>query len=177
MTIPTLTTERLLLRPFSAADAGPLQQILSDKVVLRYMPTTEPPDRRRVGRLIEQQLGHWAEHQFGWWAVERRAEPGLIGWCGLTHLPETGQDEVAYLFGRAYWGRGYASEAARASLEFGFAQRDLKQIIGLTHPENVASQNVLKKLGLTFVDQICCFGMTCRRYSIEAEEFEFELGV
>lgn len=168
MNIPTLTTDRLRLRPFTEADIDPLHQMLSDPEVLRYMPVTDPPNRQWIERFVTHRIEHWTQHQFGWWAVEPLVLGELIGWSGLTHLPETGEDEVGYLLGKAHWGQGYATEAARACVQFGFEQVGLKQIIALTHPQNTASQNVVKKLGLSFVDQVHYFGMDCYRYMIEA---------
>ena len=73
MNIPTLTTPRLTLRPFTEADAEPLHRILNEDGILRYFPRPEPPDLARVQRLIAGQLQHWEEHGLGWWAVELRS--------------------------------------------------------------------------------------------------------
>ena len=73
MNIPTLTTPRLTLRPFTEADAEPLHRILNEDGILRYFPRPEPPDLARVQRLVAGQLRHWEEHGLGWWAVELRS--------------------------------------------------------------------------------------------------------
>ncbi len=138
--IPTLTTARLTLRPFAAADAGPLHRILAQDQVLSYFPRPDPPDMARVERLISGQLRHWEEHGLGWWAVEPAEGGELLGWCGLQHLPETGEVEVGYLLSRSRWGHGLATEAARAALRFGFETLGLRSIVGIVHPENAASQ-------------------------------------
>ncbi len=165
--IPTLTTARLTLRPLSEDDAPALLQLLNTGDVLRYFPNPAPPDRARVERLIAHHLGHWAERGLGWWAVEQRAQSGLIGCAGLEYLPETLETEVAYLLSRDYWGRGLATEAARAALQFGFETLRLETIIGLVHPENRASSHVLEKLGLTFVDRQMYFGLEMNRYAAQ----------
>jgi len=96
----------------------------------------------------------------------------FIGWCGLQYLPETEEVEVAYLLGKAYWGKGLATEAAQASLRYGFEDLGLESIVGIVHLENKASQRVLEKLGLTCVEQANYFGMDCYRYSIECSSYK-----
>ncbi len=167
MEIPTITTPRLLLRGFTEADAEHLHHILQGKDVLRYFPNPTPPSGESVEKLIAGQLRHWQEHGFGWWAVQSRADGALLGWCGLGFLPETQEVEVAYLLGRPYWGQGLATEAARASLAYGFEKIKLERIVAIVHPENIASQRVAEKIGLTFVDENHYFGMDCYRYAIE----------
>ena len=142
--------------------------------MLRYFPNTTPPPLDRVQRLVSGQLKHWDEHGYGWWAVSPRAcgdagpvdEP-LIGWAGLTYLPETGETEVAYLLGKPFWGRGLATEAARASLRYGFEDLGIGTIVGIVHPDNLASRRVLEKAGLSYLDRAHYFGMDVLRYAIE----------
>jgi RimJ/RimL family protein N-acetyltransferase len=167
MDIPGITTERLALRTFTAQDVDPLFDILQQPAILRYYPRADPPPREAVERVVARHLAHWEEHGYGWWAVEFRTEPGLLGWVGLTYLPETGETEVAYLLRQEVWRRGLATEAARAALHFGFERFDFPFIIGLTHPENVRSQRVLEKSGLHFVEKAVYFGMDCFRFVIE----------
>jgi ribosomal-protein-alanine N-acetyltransferase len=148
-----------------------LYLILNDADVLRYFPNPSAPPRDRVERLVSNILAHWQEHGFGWWAVELQAEPHLMGWCGLTFLPETGETEVAYCLGKPHWGKGFATEAAMASLHFGFETWALPRIIGLVHPENRASIHVLEKLGMSFIDRSCYFGMDLLRYWRERDDW------
>ncbi len=164
MDIPCITTERLLLRAFSEQDVDPLFDILQQSGILRYYPNSAPPPRETAARIVARQLAHWEEHGYGWWAVEFRDDPRLLGWAGLTYLPETGETEVAYLLRPEVWRRGLATEAAKAALGFGFDRFDFPFIIGLTHPENIASQRVLEKSGLCFVEEAVYFEMNCYRY-------------
>jgi ribosomal-protein-alanine N-acetyltransferase len=156
----------MVLRPFTPDDRDALHTILGEPHILRYFPQTEAPSLQRVAGMIAFQLAHWEEHGLGWWGVEMVGQPRLIGWCGLQFLPETKEVEVAYLLSRAYWRRGLATEAALASLEFGFVDCGLGYIIALVHPDNVASQRVIKKLGMSFVDRSAYFGMELLRYRV-----------
>jgi ribosomal-protein-alanine N-acetyltransferase len=117
-------------------------------------------------KLISGQLAHWEKHGYGWWAVELDAEAGLIGWAGLQYLSDTDETEVAYLLEKTYWGQGLATQAAKAGVQFGFDELALACIVGIVHPQNIASQRVLEKLGMSFVERTHYFGMDCFRYTI-----------
>jgi ribosomal-protein-alanine N-acetyltransferase len=162
--IPTITTPWLTLRPFTPTDDIPLHRILNEPNILQYFPRTDPPDIERIQGLIERQFMQWKEYHLGWWAVVPHGQTELIGWNGLQYLPETDEVEVGFLLSKQFWGQGLATEGAKASLEFGFKTLGLPQIIGLTHPENTASQNVLKKCGMHYVERKEYFGMQLFRY-------------
>jgi len=162
---PTLTTERLVLRPLMMEAAAALQHVLDAPEVWRYFPRPEVPSLERTQTYIEGQLAHWAEYGFGHWALQDKGGT-LIGWCGLQFLSETNETEVAYCLGMDHWGKGFATEAARASLDFGTQTLGKKEIVGLTHTENFASQNVLKKIGLRYIDRKVYFGMDCFRFRL-----------
>jgi ribosomal-protein-alanine N-acetyltransferase len=167
MNTPALTTARLVLRGFTEDDVDPLYRILSDADALRYFPDPRPPSRERVQKIISHQLQHWGQHGYGWWALEPRSNKELIGWSGLQFLPDTVEVEVGYLLGKPFWGQGLATEAAQACVRYGFEQLGLETIVGIVHPENVASQRVIEKSGLSFVDGTRYFGMDCYHYRME----------
>ena len=172
MDIQILETERTVLRGFHEGEAEHLHQILSEPGVLNYFPSSNPPSLERVVKIINSQRLHWEKHGYGWWALAAQEDNHLIGWCGLGYLDESDETEVKYLLRRSAWGRGIATEAASRSIEYGYMQTDLDTIIGLTHLENIASQRVLEKIGLTFQNQALYFGMECRRYTISRSEYE-----
>jgi ribosomal-protein-alanine N-acetyltransferase len=164
--IPTIITPRQVLRGFTPGDVKPLHRILGEAKILQYFPRSDAPDKERVECLIERQLTQWTEHNLGWWAVQLKGKADLIGWNGLQYLPETEEVEVGYLLSKSFWGQGLATEGAKASIDYGFEALALRQVIGLTHPENTASQNVLKKCGLKFIEQREYFGMQLYRYAL-----------
>jgi RimJ/RimL family protein N-acetyltransferase len=171
MSIPTIKTDRLVLRPFMEEDNEPLYHILQETDILRYFPNPTAPSRERVQLLISNQLKHWEHHNLGWWAVESDVERKLIGWCGLQFLPETMEHEVGFLLSKSCWGKGLATKGAKASLLYGFGKLGLKTIIGITHPDNHRSQRVIEKLGMTLTARTRYFGMDCYRYSIDRPDF------
>lgn len=170
--IPTITTARTVLRAFGVGDDTCLHEILLNPNVLRYFPPSEPPSLAKVQRLVERQQKHWEEHGFGWWVLALRDSDRLIGWCGLNFLPETDEVELKYLLAQEFWGRGFATEASRASLEHALTHTELDSLIGLVHPKNVASQRVLEKVGMSFLDRKEYFGMECLRYVVQRETLE-----
>jgi len=171
MHIPIIETTHTVLRPFREEDVEMLFTIASQQDIFRYFPTTTPWEREKTERFIQSQLNHWDEHGFGWWGVEPRDQAGLIGWNGLQYLPDTDEIEVGYLMSRSFWGRGWTTEGACASLKFGFDVLGIKSIIAIVHPENIASQRVALKCGMGFVDHTRYFGMECFRYRIDADGF------
>ena len=164
---PTITTLQLILRPFKRTDVIPLHRILNQPNILQYYPNPAPPDLERVERIIERQLTHWAKHGYGWWAVIPNGGTELIGWNGLQYLPETDEVEVGYLLSQPFWRHGFATEGAQASLQFGFDNFKFGEIIGLTHPNNTASQNVLKKCGMRFTGEARYFDMQVHRFTLQ----------
>ena len=92
--IPTLTTDRLVLRPFSPDHATALHHIMQNPAVLQYFPSTNTPSLEQVGKLVASQIEHWEQHNLGWWALELRSDSTFIGWCGLQYLPETDEIEM-----------------------------------------------------------------------------------
>jgi len=167
MSIPRIKTARLTLRPFTIQDAEPLHQILGIPRVLEYFPSSDPPDLERVQKLVQKQIDHWSDHGYGWWAVEPNGEGELIGWSGLQYLPETDEIEIGFLLSKPYWGKGLATESALAGLDYGFNSLGIEEIIGIVHPENVASQKVLEKIGLIYQEQAEYFGMDCYKYLLK----------
>ncbi|MFN8383742.1 MAG: GNAT family N-acetyltransferase [Anaerolineales bacterium] len=166
--IPMITTGRLVMRPFTLGDRNVLFEIVQEPDIFRYFPSKDAWAMEKVERYIQYQIAHWQKFDYGHWAVVMRETGQIIGWNGLEYLPETNETEVGYLFSRAAWGKGYATESASAIVRFGLKRVGLKEIIGLTDPENIASQRVLEKSGLSFTRKEIYFGMEMFRYAIQA---------
>jgi len=98
-------------------------------------------------------VAHWQDHGFGRWAVEIPGEASFIGVVGLAVIPYeapfTPAVEIAWRLARAYWGRGYATEAARAALDYGFGELGLEEVVAVTVPANQRSRRVMEQLGMT----------------------------
>lgn len=166
--IPMITTPRLVLRPFTLSDFDALFKIVQEPDIFRYFPTQSAWPMDKVERYINYQIAHWQKYKYGHWAVVIRETGQIIGWNGLEYLPDTDETEVGYLLNGMFWGKGMATEAAKAAVKFGINKVGLKEIIGLTHPENIASQRVLEKSGLSFTRSAPYFGVEMFRYAIQA---------
>lgn len=144
-----LETERLRIRVFVPDDLAELHRLVSsDPEVQRYrhMPVagTVAESQTFFDRLLE----HQRTRGFSLWAVEDRVSRALIGQCGLVQV--RGPVEIAYSFGREHWGRGYATEAARACLDLGRDELGIAPIVAFMDPANVGSRRVAEKLALRF---------------------------
>jgi RimJ/RimL family protein N-acetyltransferase len=148
---PILTTGRLLLRPWRESDLEPFAALNADPAVMEHFP--KPLDRSESDAMVAQILDHFDTHGFGFWAVEAPNTAALIGMIGLavprfeTHF--TPCVEIGWRLAREHWGKGYATEAARASLHYGFDQLGLDEIVAFTVPQNVRSRAVMEKIGMS----------------------------
>jgi len=165
----TLETPRLRLRPFVTDDWQALARLYADDTVMRYMQSGRGLPRKdaesRARGNITNFNDHWRRRGFGVWAVTERESGRLLGQCGLRHVEEARDVEVLYLLNKTVWGRGLATEAAGAALDFGFQTLGLERIIGLVRPENIASRRVLEKLGLRFERIAPIWEMECCWYA------------
>lgn len=142
-----LHTGRLRLRPRSMDDLDANLAIDLDPEVTRYIFATTPDPERWRARIAGQIQGSWPDIG-GVWTVEWRDAPGFLGWCGLFPLVNSGLIEIGYRYARSTWGQGVGTEAARAVLDHGFRTLAIDPIVGVTHPDNQGSQQVLQKIGL-----------------------------
>jgi len=140
----------LHLRRWRDDDLDTLAAILADPEVMRYIGAGKPLTRDETAQVIAKHLRHWETHGFGLWAFEEKATGRLIGRGGLSYLEGWEDVEVGWLLERASWRRGLATEAGRACLDYAFTQLRMPKVISTYFPENVASQRVMEKLGMTY---------------------------
>jgi RimJ/RimL family protein N-acetyltransferase len=144
-----LRTDRLALRRFTADDAQNLYRLDSDPRVMRYIGDGSVSTRASIEAGLARIVRYYDRYPgLGVWPAQERPTSRFIGWFCLKYVPKTVEVEVGYRLLPEAWGRGYATEGARALVARGFEVLGLYRIIGLTHPENVASQRVLQKAGL-----------------------------
>jgi RimJ/RimL family protein N-acetyltransferase len=146
-----LRTKRLTLREWRDDDLDAFAALSADPVVMEYL---RPVDSRAASDAIAAQVrAHFAAHGFGFWIVERSDIGAVIGVVGLAHVgfaaPFTPAVEIGWRLAPAEWGRGYAAEAAAASLDDGFGRLGLPEIVAFTVPANQRSQGLMERLGMT----------------------------
>jgi RimJ/RimL family protein N-acetyltransferase len=144
-----LETDRLRLRTWTPDDAEAAFPIYSDPEVMRFL-STFARNLDDVRAIVQRRIDHQERHGFTIWAVVEKATSGLVGACGLKHLDDGPEIEVGYHLARPAWGKGYATEAARACLRHGFDRLGLPRIVAVVDPLNHASQRVIEKIGLKF---------------------------
>lgn len=148
---PIIETKRLILRGMRDGDLAPFAAMNADARVMEYFPSALTPDESvlMAARIDE----HFDQHGYSFWAVEVVGAIDFIGVAGLL-VPRFEAHfmpcvEIGWRFAREFWGHGYASEAARALLEFGFDRAGLDEIVSLTVPANERSRRVMERIGMT----------------------------
>ncbi len=156
--VPDLRTDRLLLRRWRESDLEPFAALNADPEVMEHFPA--PLTREQSDAMVERIERSFEERGFGLWATEVVGTGELIGFVGLA-APSFHSDwmvgrpepvvEVGWRLRRTAWGQGFATEAARAAVGFGFEVLGLQEIVSFTVVENVRSQAVMRRLGMRFL--------------------------
>ena len=147
-----LETKRLILREMTQDDLPALQGILQDgETMYAYNGAF---DEAETQAWLDRQLSRYAQYGFGLWAVVLKESGGMIGQCGLTMQPWRGDEvlEVGYLFNRAFWHHGYATEAARGCMEYAFDLLGAREVCSIIRETNLPSRRVAERNGMTVRD-------------------------
>jgi RimJ/RimL family protein N-acetyltransferase len=145
-----IRTERLLLRQWRDSDRAPFADLNADPAVMEYFPGPMSPAESDA--FVERISRHIEVNGFGLWAVETLDSPSFIGFVGLA-VPRfeahfTPAVEVGWRLARSAWGHGYATEAARAAVAYGFRELNLEEIVSFTSVHNTPSQAVMRRIGM-----------------------------
>ena len=161
-----LETERLRLRRLTLDDVDLLLGIFSDPIAMRYYDSTR--DFEQTLGWIRWNLGMYEQYGHGMWAAFDREEDRFVGQIGLVVQEVEGETEIeiGYLLLRSCWGRGFATEAARACRDFGFRELQRDRLISLIDPRNEPSLRVASRLGMKFEREIEKWGKTVCVYSL-----------
>jgi RimJ/RimL family protein N-acetyltransferase len=150
--IPQLETQRLLLRGLRGDDFDAYARFHADPEVVRYT-SGSPISRADAWRSLAVMIGHWTLRGYGMWGVERKSDGALVGRVGLWNPEGWPGLEVGWTLGREFWGHGYATESARAAMDFAFLTQDISRLISVIDIDNLASQRVAERLGETRGEQ------------------------
>jgi RimJ/RimL family protein N-acetyltransferase len=147
--IMKIETERLFLREMQQADYPALCKILQDADVMYAYGGAF--DDNEVQEWLDRQIGRYREFSFGLWAVILKETGEMIGQCGLTiqNYKDSQVLEAGYLFQKAFWHCGYATEAAMACRDYAFGKLKADEVFSIIRENNVASQNVALRIGMT----------------------------
>ncbi len=147
----TLTTPRLILRPWRDSDAAPFAALNADSRVMEHFPSTL--SREQSDAMLKRLRQHFVQYDYGLWAAEEKVSNQCIGFIGLSNVPFTSHFtpsvEIGWRLAYDFWHKGYATEGAEAALHYGFETLQLPEIVAFTIPQNQRSQNVMIRLGMT----------------------------
>lgn len=164
-----LETDRLILREFIPQDAEELYNLNKDPEVIRYTGDKPFKDKQEANDFLKS-YKDYTVHGFGRWAVIHKDSVEFLGWCGLK-INEEGHIDLGFRFFRREWNKGYATEAAKACLTYGFETIHMETIIGRAAKNNTASLRVLEKIGMKFWQEGTCHGITNAQYFFITKEW------
>ena len=146
-----IETERLILRPWEESDLAPLLAICRDPLVMATIGPVQSSAEVQAGIVTQQ--AYQARDGYCYWAMERRAERDVIGFCGLEKQPDAmpmiaGKTDIGWRLAHRRWGQGYAREAAAASLLWAWTHTDLAQVVAITTLANTRSWGLMERLGM-----------------------------
>lgn len=159
-----ITTERLRLRPATMEDVDFWVDLHADPEVNRFVGAYTP---ERAEDRLRRISDSWAARGYGLCVVELLDGGEAIGRSGLNWWDEFGETEIGWTFRREHWGRGYATEAAQAVLDWGFGRLELDQITAMIHADNQASAAVAERLGFTPRREDVVLGKPCTVWALD----------
>lgn len=162
-------SERLAARHYEPGDAPEMFEIYREPDIFRWLgggsPFTNVAEAETaIARQIERDS---TGSPLGRWGIVIRETGQLIGTVLVLPLEETPEIEIGYMLGKPHWGHGYATEICRAAIDYGFRNLDVDHLCGVVFPENIASQRVLEKAGMTYRGMRPTFGSVLRYYTVD----------
>lgn len=164
-----LETERLILRPLDKNDIDAVYAMRRDAAIMKFI--REPQNLNETIDWIELVSSRWRAEKIGFCAMIEKKTENFLGWCGIWKLKETGDFEIGYATAEIAWRKGFATEAARKFLDYGFTNLDCESISAVARPENTASIRVMEKLGMTYDYTGSFYGKDLVHYSISNRKF------
>lgn len=166
-----LETERLVIRPYRDDDATALHEVFGSPEVMRWTPSAPSKDVAETAQRLARTMAFTARQPpgLGLWALELKTSSEFLGQVGLFPVEGKGPEvEVAYELAPRVWGHGYATEATRGLIAYGFGELGLKRIVALILPDNARSRNVASKCGLALEGPGRFYGLDLVVYAREA---------
>src|SRR5437764_4192231 len=160
----TLDTDRLTLRMLRESDLDAYAEMCADPEVMRYIGDGQPMARPMAWRNLAMMVGHWSLRGYGLWAAQERASGALVGRVGFWNPEGWPGFELGWTLRRSCWGRGYATEGARAALRVAFTRLGQPHVISLIHPGNAASIRLAGRLGERLVGSAEVMGTSALVY-------------
>ena len=168
-----LETDRLVLRQIIPEDFEDLFKMNRDPQIMKYVGDGSTRTHEEMKNELDMLISHYIRKPgLGIWATELKANNCFIGASGLVYYDNTSEIEVGYRMQKEFWKNGYATEASKGLLEYGFTKLNLKKIVSSAHVDNVASRRVMEKIGMTYIDDRFHYGCLQAYYEISANEYQ-----
>ncbi|MGG2093384.1 GNAT family N-acetyltransferase [Bacillus sp. S13(2024)] len=147
----TISTDRLYMRKLSLEDIDDIYEIVKKDEVGKWLASSKGMTKEETKIYVEKFVNHWNQYGFGVWAILDNVTKKIIGHCGLRYIDEKEEDiEIMYLLDPECWGKGYATEAANASIHYATNSMKIKKLIARIKVANAKSSKVLETLGFEF---------------------------
>jgi ribosomal-protein-alanine N-acetyltransferase len=167
-----LETERLIIREHVLSDAPFFFELNSNYNVVKYTGDVSFNTIGRSRKNSSVRHEQYKENGYGRWLVAEKETGNPIGWCGLKFHTDTKETDIGYRLLESAWGKGYATESAKACIDYGFKHFNLNRIIGDAMKENTASINVFKKLGMTYLKDSLLDNIESVVYELKKENYK-----
>jgi len=167
-----IRTTRIVLRPITIADLDELHRVWTDPEMRRYIWDGVAISRDDAAQLIARSTDYFEELGFGLWATRFAGEADIIGFCGFWYFRDPPELELIYGLLPLYWGKGLATESARAMIEYGFEILSFESIVATTDAANLASTGVMERAGMTFIKRAAIGGIDTACYAISRFSFD-----
>lgn len=169
---PEIQSARLSLRPYTTEDVDSLHHLWTMGEVRKHLWDDVVISREQAASVVRESTACFETHGFGQWVVLSGSEKPLVGFCGFRFFGEQREIELLYGIAPVYWGRGLATEAARAALRYGFEECGFERVYAGADPPNAASFRVMQKLRMSFSRRTRIDGVEAIYYVLLREEFE-----
>jgi len=166
-----LDTKRLYLREFTLDDAQNFIDLNSNPNVIRYTGDSRIESIEKAKEILAAITFPQYKNKLGRWAVHLKSTNEFLGWCGLKYIEQLNEIDLGYRFFEQHWGKGYATESAKAVLEYGFSKLGLSEIVARAAVENINSHKVLKKVGMRFEKEGVEHGNHILKYRLNKTQY------
>jgi RimJ/RimL family protein N-acetyltransferase len=166
-----IETLRLVLRPLTIDDSHNFYNLNNDPEVIQYTGDV-PFESEKDALEFLQNYDQFIKYKTGRMAVIKKDDQSFIGWCGIKFDPSSGEYDLGFRFFKKYWNQGFASEAAKASLKYGFETLQIPLILGRAMEQNVASIKVLEKCGMKYIGKMDCAAHPGVLFQINKSDFQ-----
>lgn len=167
-----LETERLIIREHVLSDAPFFFTLNSNYNVVKYTGDVSFQSIEEAEEIVRYVMNQYKENGYGRWLVAIKETNTPIGWCGLKFHPDTNETDIGYRLLESAWGNGYATESAKACMDYGFKHFNLNRIIGNAMKENTASINVFNKLGMRHLNDTLIDNIPSVTYELYKQNFK-----